>query len=84
MKDEKKLSIIASFSTTGCFILALLQLVGEPITFQTYVPQMSAITGEFQNVLVTVNLLHVSLFVGVILLFATVIFITRYKKKIFR
>jgi len=41
MKDEKKLSIIASFSTTGCFILALLQLVGEPITFQTYVPQMS-------------------------------------------
>jgi len=83
MKDEKKLSIIASFSTTGCFILALLQLVGEPITFQTYVPQMSVI-GEVENVLTTINLYHLSLFITVILLFTTVTFILYNKKKIFR
>jgi len=87
----KKLTNIQIFSiiTGFCSILSL--CIGlsqfyfpEPMYIQVYMPQLSAVTGEFQNVLVTVNLYQLALFIGVISLFGTVILIYTKRRKIFK
>ena len=87
----KKLSNIQIFSVITGFCSIISLVIGlyqfslpSPMYIQVYMPQMSAVTGEFQNILVTVNISQVALFVGVILLFVTVILILQKKKRIFR